>query len=139
MVKLCSVSCVFFALLFSIGVTQAKADCLGVAQVELNVCSYTNLQKSEVMLNQTFHAAIAHHKDDTVLIKKLELAQESWLKWREAEVEAIFPEENKTENYGSVYPQCDADIRQEMNTNRILQLRQWIEGVPEGEVCSGSF
>jgi hypothetical protein len=46
--------------------------------------------------------------------------------------------EDPLQKYGSVYPSCVAIAKTELTIARNQQLRMWIEGLEEGEVCAGS-
>jgi hypothetical protein len=50
----------------------------------------------------------------------------------------MFPAKDKQANYGSVYPMCAANLLSELTEARIKQLRVWLVGSEEGDVCSGS-
>jgi hypothetical protein len=49
-----------------------------------------------------------------------------------------FPAENKQTVYGSVYPMCVSFFLKELTEERIEKLNVWINGIEEGNVCSGS-
>ena len=50
-----------------------------------------------------------------------------------------FPHENKKLQYGSVYPMCASNLKTSLTLLRIIYLKQWLEGVAEGNVCAGSL
>lgn len=49
-----------------------------------------------------------------------------------------FLAENKQPKYGSVYPMCAALFLKELTEERTEKLRVWLNGIEEGDVCSGS-
>lgn len=40
--------------------------------------------------------------------------------------------------YGSFQPVCRAQYLKELTDDRIKTLQQWLNGVEEGDICSGS-
>lgn len=68
-------------------------------------------------------------------IKNLREAQRLWVKFRDAQVNMKYPfDEN-----GSVLPMCRYYYLGELTSERVKELRPWIDGVDEGDVCSGSI
>jgi hypothetical protein len=53
-------------------------------------------------------------------------------------VEALFPKTDKQAAYGTVYPMCHCNALQTLTDERTKQLKVWLQGFPEGDVCSGS-
>ena len=74
-----------------------------------------------------------------MFIRKLREAQRAWLAFREAELAARYPEQDKRLSYGSVYPMCRRQVLAELTGQQTAQLRQWLAGAEEGEVCAGSI
>lgn len=72
-----------------------------------------------------------------MFVKKFEKAQSAWITYRDAHLDAIFPS-IKPNEYGSVQPMCVATIKTDLTRSRIVQLRQWSDGIEEGDVCLGS-
>ena len=69
---------------------------------------------------------------------KLRNAQRAWLTFRDAELEAKFPFEDKQYHYGSVYPMCANLFLARRTQERIKHLREWLDGTEEGDTCAGS-
>ena len=90
-------------------------------------------------LNQVYQEVLRRYADDQDFVKKFRTAQQAWLKFRDAHLEALFPASSKRGEYGSAYPMCSGIALAELTKARTAQLRAWIEGVEEGEVCAGSI
>lgn len=58
--------------------------------------------------------------------------------FRDAELKAVFPDPESMEAYGSVFLMCNAMWLEELTRARAKQLRVWLDGVEEGDVCAGS-
>lgn len=119
---------------------QKSPDCAAAkTQSEMNACAGTDFQTADKELNRTYQAVLKKYADDPSFITKLRVSQRAWLKFREAELDAMFPHSAEANYYGSVYPQCRAGRLTKMVTERTRELREWLDGVEEGETCAGSI
>lgn len=107
-------------------------------QTEMNIDSYNQYLKVDKEMNVVYQKILKKYSTDKLFLKKLKVAQNLWIKFRDAEVEARFPEENKKLEYGSMYPMCVNDYFNKLTLERIKQLKVWLNGIPEDELCSGS-
>jgi uncharacterized protein YecT (DUF1311 family) len=89
-------------------------------------------------MNRLYHRILEERAWDETFIVAFKAAQEAWLAYREAEHDAQFPPPQTNVRDGSVYPMCAASFAEAMIRQRIERLREWIDGEPEGNVCSGS-
>lgn len=112
--------------------------CFAQTQTEMNNTAYLNYKKADEQLNSVYSQILKKYKDDKVFIVKLQKAELAWIKFRDAEIEAIYPEEDKLRNYGTVYPMCVNKILTKMTQQRLKELKLWLTGIQEGEVCAGS-
>jgi uncharacterized protein YecT (DUF1311 family) len=114
--------------------TSANAQ----TQADMQDESCGEFKKADADLNKTYKKVLAEYKSDKVFLEKLKKAQKAWLTYRDAHIESIYPEEDKT-YYGSVYGMCYCAAKQELTEQRTKMLKQWVKGVKEGDVCSGSI
>ncbi|WP_418263814.1 lysozyme inhibitor LprI family protein [Flavobacterium faecale] len=112
--------------------------CFGQTQTEMNSNEYQKYVKADKELNQVYSAILKDYKENPVFISKLKLAQNLWIKFRDAEMNALFPEIDKQLNYGSVFPMCWNSHLTRLTEERIKTLKIWLTGIEEGDVCSGS-
>lgn len=108
-------------------------------QVDLNQCAADRLQQADDELNRIYQAILKQYSEDRVFLEKFRKAQRAWLLFRDAELEAKFPENDKQSYYGSVYPMCAARFLAQRTQERIKQLQEWLEGAEEGDLCAGSL
>jgi uncharacterized protein YecT (DUF1311 family) len=95
--------------------------------------------KADVALNETYSKILKEYAKDQQFIAKLKTAQRAWLAFRDAELEALYPRDNKQAEYGTVYPMCHCSELQFLTEARIKELKRWIDGTIEGDVCAGSL
>ena len=115
-----------------------SATVFAQTQTEMNIDSYNQYLKTDKELNLIYKQVLKKYSSDTLFIKKLKISQNYWIKFRDAEIEARFPEEDKQLNYGTVYPMCVNAFAEEKTKIRIKELKVWLYGEDDGNVCSGS-
>lgn len=96
-----------------------------------------SFKSADALLNQVYQQILTEYGTDEQFISKFKASQRAWLKFRDAQLEALFPEDDKR-YYGSSYPMCACESLAVLTQARNAQLQVWITGVEEGEVCAGS-
>jgi uncharacterized protein YecT (DUF1311 family) len=111
-------------------------------QLEMNGCAYGMYQEEDAELNRVYREILKRYKQDRVFIGKFKAAQRAWIKFRDAQFEAMFPQildSRGQYNYGSVFPMCSSLYKARLTHSRVEELRAWLDGTEEGDVCSGSL
>lgn len=130
---------------FWLPVTATEAtdvnQCLQQAQTQsaMNSCQNLNFKQADAELNRVYRLIQQVYQDDPQFLAKLKQSQRAWIKQRDADLAMRFPAEDTAFEYGSVYPMCSAAVATELTTQRISFLKQWLSGIEEGDVCSGSI
>lgn len=112
--------------------------CFGQTQYEMNQKAKSDYNKADIELNSVYNTILKDYNNDKKFLAKLKSAQRAWLAFRDAEMDAIFPEEDKQLEYGSVFPMCWFMTLTELTNERTKKLKVWAYGIEEGNVCSGS-
>ena len=131
-------SCVVvFGLLVARGSSAQESDsCLDMqAQAEMNSCEADQYVKADAELNVAYKQLVAKFKANTELLEKLRLAQESWLKFRDADLTCFYYQKDKVAAYGSVYPTCRSRALTYLTVERTKELEQMLNP-EEGDVCA---
>jgi uncharacterized protein YecT (DUF1311 family) len=128
------------ATLFSCQLALADS-CMDTAktQMDLNTCADTSFKKADKELNELYKKILTEYADDPKFIAKFKASQRAWLKFRDAELDALFPHQDEDRYYGSVFPMCMGSWLTTLTEERIAQLKKWSNKVPEGDMCSGSI
>jgi uncharacterized protein YecT (DUF1311 family) len=127
-------------LISAIGRQQPKyRRTAALSQMEMNQRAAGELESAEKAMDSVYQQIRKQNADDKVFLDRLEAAQRAWEGFRDAELEAIFPSHQKHAEYGSVYPMCYATWKRTLTIERTRQLRRWVVGVEEGDVCAGSL
>jgi len=111
----------------------------GQTQHEMNKKASEEYKNADIELNNIYQKILTEYKSDSIFINRLNKAQRIWISYRDAELEMKFPAENKQAEYGSVYPMCISLYLKELTEERTEKLRIWINGIEEGDMCSGSI
>lgn len=111
--------------------------CFGQTQSEMDDSAASNYKKADKELNAVYHQILKEYRSDTAFIKNIKDAQRLWVLFRDAEMNAIFPDRPNI-NYGSALPMCWSMELTSLTEERIQKLKVWIDGIEEGDVCSGS-
>ncbi len=118
----------FFAPLFA--TAQSQGD--------MNAQADASYQKADRELNTVYQQILRQYKSDATFISRMKASQRIWIQFRDAEMLARYPVKNGRVEYGSVFPMCWATHLEELTKARTAQLKVWVDGIPEGDVCSGS-
>ena len=107
------------------------------SQIEMNATANTSFEKSDKELNVVYQKILKEYKNEISFLKNLKKSQLLWLKFRDAEMLARFPDPSNL-TYGSIFPLCYSQHKEELTRQRINNLKVWLVGFEEGEMCSVS-
>jgi uncharacterized protein YecT (DUF1311 family) len=110
-------------------------------QLEINQSAGSRLEAADAELNRVYREIRRQYLGQPRFLEKLKLAQRAWIRFRDAELEALFPptaDGDPMTSYGSIYPMCFAEAKERLTRERTAALRQWLDPVPEGDPCRGS-
>ena len=105
-------------------------------QAEMNQCAYEEFQKADKELNKAYNELRAKNKKDKRYLKNLKASQKLWLKFLDAELNAVYTCEfkNKQMCFGSMYPLMLHSTKTDLTQDRTKQLKRHLEhsltGVP---------
>jgi uncharacterized protein YecT (DUF1311 family) len=118
-----------------------KTDCWQTAQTQsdLNQCAGSHYHETRQKLELIHDAILKAYADDPAFVKAFKASRKAWLAYRDAMGTARFPHAEEPGYYGTVLPMCETQYRESLAQVRIKQLRPWLEGTQEGEVCAGSL
>ncbi|HET6433812.1 lysozyme inhibitor LprI family protein [Dyella sp.] len=122
---------------------EAPGDCRAEqTQAGLNACAGAGFAQADAELNRVWRAIVAKYADQPLFLARLKTAQRAWLAFRDTELGARFPlapGQQAGVQYGSAFPMCESQQKARLTEQRTAQLRAWLDGVEEGDVCSGSI
>ena len=107
-------------------------------QAALNTEADAAYQKADQELNRTYQQILKEYSGKTAFLQSLKAAQKLWIQFRDAEMKARYPAPDSQLEYGSFFPVCYSNGLEELTKARTKQLRLWLTGIPEGDMCNGS-
>jgi len=113
-------------------------NCFSQTQHDLHKEASEEFKKADIELNNVFQNILIEYKSDSIFIDRLKNTQRIWISYRDAELEMKFPAENKQAEYGSIYPMCVSLFLKKLTEERTEKLKVWLNGIEEGDMCSGS-
>lgn len=119
-----------------IAIISSASFCYGQTQEELSNKARAEYESSDTELNKVYQNVLQTYKGDPLLIKMTRGAQKAWLGYRDAQVKMKYPTYSNVD--GTILPMCYYYYIKELTDHRVLELKQWLNGVDEGDVCSGS-
>jgi uncharacterized protein YecT (DUF1311 family) len=111
--------------------------CFGQTQLDLNEAEHKKYLKADKELNSIYQKVLKEYKEDTTFTKNLKASQKIWIQFRNAEMKVKYPN-REPGYYGSVHPMCWSIYLTELTNERIKTLKNWLDDIEEGDVCSGS-
>jgi len=111
--------------------------CFSQTQSDLNKKANEAFQTADNELNVIYKKILSDYKTDTLFIKNLKASQRIWITFRDAELKVKYPE-TESGYYGTVYPMCASIYLEKLTEDRIKKLKEWLDGIEEGDVCIGS-
>ena len=108
-----------------------------LTQASLQACYCDRAQKFEAQLNAVYQQLLKKNVSDTLFSDKLKISQRAWLAFRDAQLEAIYPDPDPKAAYGSVFGMCYCMAQEELTLDRVKQLKRMLTS-KEGDVCAWS-
>lgn len=102
-------------------------------------CAQLDLVSAKKEMAQTYQEVLQRYAADTQFIAKLKASQAAWSAYFDAEMAALYPDPRGVGAYGSSFPSCNSEAAAYLIERRTQELRRWLEGAAEGDVCAGSI
>jgi uncharacterized protein YecT (DUF1311 family) len=118
--------------------TFSDCDKSAKTQADLTECAGNDLKSADDELNATYQQLLKKAAGDPFALRKIKAAQRAWVAFRDAQIEAFYPAEDKQKEYGTVFPMC-ADLRlADLTRERTKMLKETLNSV-EGDVCASGI
>jgi uncharacterized protein YecT (DUF1311 family) len=114
------------------------AGAVAQTQQELTDEACGKYKEADADMTQVYERILKEYQKDADFIPKLRAAQRAWLTFRDAHLAALYPREGAGA-HGNVQPMCRCAILAQLTLERTQQLRDWLDGTQEGDVCAGSI
>jgi uncharacterized protein YecT (DUF1311 family) len=101
-------------------------------QSEMDVCANEEAERVEAERIKLYRALLSARTGKRESLDKLKTAENAWLAYRKAYLEAMYPAENKQAEYGSMFPMEVDLVGAELTQRHIAELRHL-------EVAAGDY
>jgi uncharacterized protein YecT (DUF1311 family) len=98
-----------------------------MTQSEMNHCADEDASAADAELNRVYQDLLSKNKTNVIATKKLRNAQRAWIAFRDAQLEAFYPAQDKQREYGSIYLMCHAKVAMAITKRRTAQLRRMLQ------------
>jgi uncharacterized protein YecT (DUF1311 family) len=115
-----------------------KCDKTAKTQADLNECASHDDANADAELNRTYQELLKRADSDPTAVKKIEVSQQAWIAFREAQIAALYPAEDKRE-YGTVFPMCVNLLRADLTRERTKMLKAMLKKPVEGDACATGY
>ncbi len=106
-------------------------------KLDLEKDAKTMFEKKDKELNDVYQKLLSNYKNDTIFLNSLRTAQRIWLKFRDSQLRMKYPV--RSNEQATVFGICEYNYLQKLTSGRIMELKEWLEGVEEGDICAGSI
>lgn len=131
--------CVVMVALLSVSAQKKRAidPCKGNTQSELNACAVAEFERADAELNRVYHQLLKTVESDKLATTKIKWAEQTWIVYRDAYLEAMYPAEDKQANYGSIYPMEHADLMTKLTKEQTAALKELLHAHTEERASPG--
>src|SRR5690348_12899053 len=91
-------------------------------QTAMNVCASEEAARADKQLNDVYRILL-HKTTDVTAAEKIRVAERAWIAYRDAYIDAMYPQENKQGNSGSNDPMGAALLRAKLTRIQIAALQ----------------
>jgi uncharacterized protein YecT (DUF1311 family) len=93
-------------------------------QAEMNACASEEAARVDVELNEAYRRLLLQATNQEKAVAKIKAAEEAWIAYRDAYLEAMYPARDKQAEYGSVYPMQADLLRAKLTRQQITSLEE---------------
>jgi uncharacterized protein YecT (DUF1311 family) len=96
-------------------------------QMALDVCAGKEAKQADLEMNRIYQKLLAKVSTNPAAKTKIIASQRAWLLYRDAYLDATFPEEDKQANYGTMFPMEFDLLVAQLTTTQTKALQQLLE------------
>lgn len=96
------------------------------AQNSMNACASEEAARVDAELNRVYGILLSKAAGDQNALKAIKAAERAWVAYRDAYMEAMYPDPDKQASYGSIFPMEYDLLRAKLTRQQIEALRELI-------------
>lgn len=94
-----------------------------MTQMAMNVCAGEEVKRSDAELNDIYKQLLSAAREVPGAVEKIRIAERSWISFRDAYIDAMYPAEDKLAAYGSTFPMEVLLLRADLTQQHANALR----------------
>jgi uncharacterized protein YecT (DUF1311 family) len=98
-----------------------------MTQSAMHTCASEEAARVDVELNNVYQTLLKRSSSRPGAIQKMKRAERTWVTYRDAYIEAMYPAPDKQAAYGSIYPTELNLLRADLTRDHIRDLRRLLE------------
>jgi uncharacterized protein YecT (DUF1311 family) len=96
-------------------------------QVEMSACANEEAVRVDAELNNVYRILLSKAGSQPEAVAKIKAAERSWIAYRDAYIEAMYPAKDKQAEYGSVYPMEVDILRAKLTRQQVTALKELLQ------------
>jgi uncharacterized protein YecT (DUF1311 family) len=93
-------------------------------QSDMNACANQEAARVDASLNDVYHRLLTKVSGQKEAAAKIKAAENAWISYRDAYMEAMYPANDKKSEYGSIYPMEANLLRAKLTQRQIIALKE---------------
>jgi uncharacterized protein YecT (DUF1311 family) len=93
-------------------------------QAEMNACASDELAREDAELNAVYQKLLAQAASDPNAVAKIKTSERAWVAYRDAYLDAMYPAEDKTAQYGTIYALESSLARTKLTRHQTAALKE---------------
>ncbi len=93
-------------------------------QHEMHVCASQEAARAEALLKDVYQKLLSKASGQKEALAKIEAAENAWITYRDAYMEAMYPAKDKQSEYGSIYPMNANLLLAKLTQRQIIALKE---------------
>jgi uncharacterized protein YecT (DUF1311 family) len=96
-------------------------------QAEMSACANEEGVRVDAELNNIYRTLLSKAGSQPEAVAKIGAAERSWIAYRDAYIEAMYPANDKQAEYGSVYPMEVDILRAKLTRQQVTALKELLQ------------
>jgi uncharacterized protein YecT (DUF1311 family) len=93
-------------------------------QAEMNACASEELARQDAELNAVYQKLLVKAASDPNAVAKIKTSEKAWVAYRDAYLDAMYPAEDKTAQYGTIYALESSLVRTRLTRHQTAELKE---------------
>jgi uncharacterized protein YecT (DUF1311 family) len=104
--------------------SEQYGKCMSKAntQMAMNACANEEVQRADAELNEIYQKLLSSATDQSGAVEKIKAAERTWIAYRDAYIDAMYPAKDKQAAYGSSFPMEVDFLRAKLTRQQTMAL-----------------